>query len=724
MQFFRLFRYVLCSLITLNTLSAQSRQSSFEQQSASQPLTIEGGQLQLKLNYADGKCAITALTVNGQPVITRIDGIYTSIQMGGKKYSSLSSRTKPTLKKQGSQWVLSPIVYGNKDLTVTESWTLYKNATGISWEISRQYSKPAQIEAVGEPVFNFDNMQTWEGAYQGYGGLAWFYLFNEKLNTYGVHTNTSTFWNSKTGNALQVRVTAPGRKVGMKYVRTQSDNLLYTVSTDTKDLVLNYDSGTHRRRFIRQKTDVWAPVEVDTGTTHTTIDLNYIDFNHRYGRGSYKGIDGRAVDGVLNTIARIGVIDSLHFGGNSWHTPYGPICLHEQYIADMGLAIGDPDYLKGYQSCLEFYCNHAIQPDGRVFARWAYTDEDMMPGQGNSYGFYEAQWGFLLDANPDLVSNISEVYNLTGDKRWVKRLQPACEKALDWIIQRDSNHNGLVEMINDSHKEHKSSDWIDIIWASFENAFVNAKLYLALSRWSLIEKDLGNQKRAEDYASFALKLKTSFNKSTTDGGFWDEKNQCYVHWRDKDGSIHGRNMVTPVNFMAIAYNICDSTRSQVILDKIERQMQKEKLFFWPLCLTSYEVGEGKPSQYPFPSYENGDLFLSWGSVGVASYAKYNPAIALKYVKNVLQQYKKDGLAFQRYGRVKQNGLGDDILSGNSLAIAGLYESIYGIQPKFNRFYLQPNLTAELYGTSLVYRYHGEPLQIELNDHQYSVSNNQ
>jgi len=35
-------------------------------------------------------------------------------------------------------------------------------------------------------------------------------------------------------------------------------------------------------------------------------------------------------------------IDKKHFGGNSWHTPYGPICLHEQYIGEMGLAINDP----------------------------------------------------------------------------------------------------------------------------------------------------------------------------------------------------------------------------------------------------------------------------------------------------------------------------------------------------------------------------------------------
>jgi len=135
----------------------------------------------------------------------------------------------------------------------------------------------------------------------------------------------------------------------------------------------------------------------------------------------------------------------------------------------------------------------------------------------------------------------------------------------------------------------------------------------------------------------------------------------------------------------------------------------------------YAAGEAKKSQYPFPSYENGDLFLSWGSIAVKAYAAYNPNLAIKYVKNVLDQYSKDGLAFQRYGRVKQDGLGDDILSGNSLAIVGLYQAIYGINPLYNRFYLDPHITPELAGTALNYNFRGKKLVIGLNNNSYSVA---
>jgi hypothetical protein len=346
-----------------------------------------------------------------------------------------------------------------------------------------------------------------------------------------------------------------------------------------------------------------------------------------------------------------------------------------------------------------------------------------MPGQVTDKGFYEAQWGYLMDSNPDLVTNVAELFDQTGDIEWVKTHQKSSEKALDYIIKRDSDGDGLVEMMTDSCKEKRGSDWIDIIWASYENAFVNVKLYFALVKWAVIERELGNNGKAKQYEDFASKLKRSFNKPTTEGGFWDEEKQCYVHWLDKDKSVHGRNMVTPVNFMAIAYGICDDEKKiKTILDNIETQMQQEKLFFWPLTMSSYAPGEGRETQFPFPFYENGDLFLSWGAVAVKAYADYKPELALKYVRNVMERHNKDGLAYQRYGRVKQEGLGDDILSGNSLSVVGLYQAIYGINPLFNRFYLNPHITKDLAGTIIKYNYRDQKLNIGLEMNKYSVSN--
>lgn len=684
-------------------------------------IVIGNAKIRLTLD-CNKQAAVSSLVVNGEQVITGSGGIYSEIKTGDSSYTTLHLRADPVISIGAEKVRVTGIIYGDKTHQVREDWTYTITPAAVTWTIERTLSQPVEAIHCSSPVFLFKNIHTWEGAYQDYGGLAWFYLFNQKKDTYGVHSSSSRFWNSKTGNGLTVAVNAPGREVAMEYSRTPEDQLACSVEVSPDKILPRLDSDTHRRRFLSQKSIAWEPVVMAAGKTSEEVILSWFDFKGQFNSGTYKGLPGSQVHAVLNTIARIGVIDKLHFGGNSWHTPYGPICLHEQYIAQLGLAINDPAYLKGYQQCLDFYGDNAVQKNGRVWPRWAYTNEDMMPGQVTDKGFYEARWGFLLDSNPDLVTNVAELYDQTGDKGWVKTHQQSCEKALDWILARDTNHNGLVEMMTDTHTQQQSSDWIDIIWASFENAMVNAKLYHALVLWADIEKQLGNIPRSTYYKEFAEKLKASFNKPISEGGFWDAGNSCYIHWRDKDGTAHGRNMVTPVNFMAIAYGICDQeNRKKAILDKIEMGMQAEKLFFWPLCMSSYAAGEGKDWQFPFPNYENGDLFLSWGALGVQAYATYKPEIALAYVKNVLKQYATDGLAFQRYGRRKQDGLGDDILSGNSLSIIGLYKSVYGINPLYNRFYLDPHLTAALSGTRIFYTYRKQQLTIDLAMDKYAVS---
>lgn len=716
--------YVLISIVAFVLFPGICAAQSFSIKNSPQLHTIHIGNstIKLVLNY-DHQCRVSSMEVNGQNVIEGNAGIYSEVQTKDTAFSTMQLHNSPKVKTTETTAEISDIVYGNDKVAIRENWNFIVNDSNIKFSITRTFPESFEAESVSFPAMEFNNINTWDGAFQGFGGITWFYLFNEKLMTYGVHTNEASFWNSSNNNGLHILVNAPGEQVAMKYSRAGDDKLAYSISVSQKEMVPRYDSGTHRRGFIRKKTDVWAPFGVMAGTTTQTIDFSAFNYAKEYDRGEFKGVNGEQVTSVLNTIARMGVIDAKHFGGNSWHTPYGPICLHEQYIAQLGLGINDSHYLNGYKDCLDFYRDNAIKPDGRVWPRWAYTNEDAMPGQFTDKGFYEAQWGYLMDSNPDFVSNVSDLYNQTGDIGWVKSQQQACEKALDYLLKRDFNGNHLVEMMNDSHLQKRSSDWIDIIWASYENAFVNAKLYHALRLWSDIEQQLGNKEKASYYSNFADQQKISFNKSVHHGGFWDEDKGYYDYWRDKDESIHGDNLVTPVNFMVIAYGICDdTTRRNSILEKVEAEMQKEHLFFWPISMFPYKTDEGKEYQFPFPYYENGDIFLSWGSVAVQAYASWKPELALHYIQNILKQDSIEGLAFQRYSRKDQTGQGDDILSGNSLAIVGLYQSVYGFNPLYNRFYLNPHITSEMSGSRLFYNYRGERLTIGLDTNLYSVSN--
>jgi hypothetical protein len=108
-------------------------------------------------------------------------------------------------------------------------------------------------------------------------------------------------------------------------------------------------------------------------------------------------------------------------------------------------------------------------------------------------------------------------------------------------------------------------------------------------------------------------------------------------------------------------------------------------------------------------------------VGVRAYAAYNPALALKYIQKTLARYDEDGLSFQRYLRKSQAGAGDDILAGNCMSIVGLYRDIYGVQPKPDRLYLEPHLTAGLNGTKLRYQLRKRLYEIDLSTEGCAVT---
>ena len=278
-------------------------------------------------------------------------------------------------------------------------------------------------------------------------------------------------------------------------------------------------------------------------------------------------------------------------------------------------------------------------------------------------------------------------------------------------------------MLNNNTSENRCSDWLDVVWAGFENAFVNAQMFEALNLWADCELVLGDKEKANYYTKVAIQLKDVFNKPVSEGGFWSPAKKQYIYWRDKDGSLHGDNLVTPVNFAAIAFGICDdSQRIKEILDQIENKSKAENLFHWPLCFESFKPEEVYSSvNWPFPNYENGDIFPTWGYLGIRSYVKYDKNIALRYIRNILLQYNKDGLSSQRYSRVTQKGIGDDILAGICTTITALYRDIYGIRPKWNRMGLEPNMLNELNGTEFKYSLRDTVYNIRLRENSYQIT---
>ncbi len=253
---------------------------------------------------------------------------------------------------------------------------------------------------------------------------------------------------------------------------------------------------------------MFTPFEVKKGSSEISLELSYVDYAKTYDRGTLVGIDAIAVRELLNTTGRYGVIDKNIIGANGWVTNWK--CLHEPFFAQIGMAVNDKNYTDNFSSTLDQERDQAIEEDGRVLARWHNVPEAQNSNYNFKTGYYDAPWGYTIDAQPGQVINTAEQFHQNGDVAWLKSHKLSCEKVLNWLINRDSNNNGIFEMLNNNTGEEKCSDWLDVVWASFENAFVNAQMYEALNLWAECELVLGDKEKANYYSKVAATIKGSF----------------------------------------------------------------------------------------------------------------------------------------------------------------------------------------------------------------------
>ena len=675
----------------------------------------ESGKLTLRLNYSKG-CFIDELNLNGKNTLAP-SGIFTSIKSGDKLFSSVSSDYQKIKELSANRISIDCITFGDSVQRVTEKWVFTTDKTGIRWEIIRSCDHEEIVEDMALPVWNFSGLSVWKGGILNNGGMVWCKYLKNRSDAFGVHTNGVTFWNPELDNCLRITASAASDKyIASKFYHGLKDEFSFSQYLTNEELRPRFKLN----RFVNGNKDVFAPFRVFNKPDTMRLLLSVVNYDLAFPAGRLPGIDASAVREIRNTTARYGVIDKNIMGGNGWTTNWK--CLHEPFFAQIGLFVDDENYTRNFSSTLDQERDLATTKEGRVLSRWHNEAGDEMPGTYNfETGYYETQWGYTVDSQTGYVINTSEQFDLNGDLNWLKGHKKSCENALEWLIRRDSNNNGLFEMMNDSYLDKKCSDWLDVVYASFENAFVNAQLYEALKQWASCELILGDSLKANKYNKIALVLKKSFNKNVTEGGFWNPDKKCYIYWRDKDGTPHGDNLVTPVAFEAIAFGICDNQeRINEILSTIETRMINENLFHWPLCFDSFKQDEVERGNWPFPNYENGDIFTSWGYLGVKSYLKYDPGIALKYVTNILDQYNKDGLSSQRFSRKTQTGIGSDILAGNCTTITALYKDIYGVRPKWNRMGLEPNLPSSLNETEFTYNLRGIKYTISLTRNNYEL----
>ena len=94
--------------------------------------------IRLTLDY-NGKANIASLDVNGQNVIASAAGIYSEVRTATANYSSLKLVSAPKVEITSSIIKLRGISYGNKSLTINETWKFTITNTDIKFNVERSF---------------------------------------------------------------------------------------------------------------------------------------------------------------------------------------------------------------------------------------------------------------------------------------------------------------------------------------------------------------------------------------------------------------------------------------------------------------------------------------------------------------------------------------------------------------------------------------------------------
>ena len=114
------------------------------------------------------------MEVNGEPVLSDQSGIYSEIRTSNAAYSTRKLVAPPKITTQKDKVMVTGISYGEDKALINEAWTFFITETDIRLSIERTVSKPFVAEEVSFPSVNFNSIHTWDGAFLGHGGLAWF----------------------------------------------------------------------------------------------------------------------------------------------------------------------------------------------------------------------------------------------------------------------------------------------------------------------------------------------------------------------------------------------------------------------------------------------------------------------------------------------------------------------------------------------------------------------
>ncbi|MDR0700117.1 MAG: hypothetical protein LBG28_13040 [Tannerella sp.] len=198
-----------------------------------------------------------------------------------------------------------------------------------------------------------------------------------------------------------------------------------------------------------------------------------------------------------------------------------------------------------------------------------------------------------LDINAFFILRAWRYFQYHHDKEALAAWWMPLQKAMDWLISRDTNNNGVPAQIS------FWGDWKDVpgIEGRIYSPFSVMTYLASLDKMVQAAYWLNDLQAAEKYKLAGRKASDFLNKPTSDGGMWNGNYYCQI-WND--GSVNERLLQDQM--IGVFFDVVPQDRAE----KIVESLNKQSLTKWGIAETTpyYPDGWG----YKEATYHNGGVW--------------------------------------------------------------------------------------------------------------------
>jgi hypothetical protein len=198
-----------------------------------------------------------------------------------------------------------------------------------------------------------------------------------------------------------------------------------------------------------------------------------------------------------------------------------------------------------------------------------------------------------LDINAFFILRISRFYRLYHNKKKLLTCWPSLKKAMDWLISRDSNGNGLPVQVS------FWGDWKDVrgVEGRMYSPFSGLIYLSALKQMIFLSKECDEDDSRRKYETAYEKGVDFINKPVEEGGLWNGHYYCQI-W--KDGKVNDKLLQDQT--IGILFDVVPHERAESII----ASLNEKNLTDYGVCETCpyYPASFG----YPPATYHNGAVW--------------------------------------------------------------------------------------------------------------------